>query len=297
MLPLIAGPLISGGIGLIGGLINNLFAKKNAENTNQANKEIAQETNNLNKEIADQNFAFQQDWNEYQKALQQQIFEREDTAYQRTAKDMMAAGLNPLSMQGTNGAGQIVSTTAPQNNFQAQQPAAMQQANLALDSMSTMISGITSIFSQINEMKKGNIERDLLQQQVDHQKLINDMLSRESKHKIDIGQYDTDMLPEKIMTHILDWTKNGRFGQAFDFNLKDMMDFFSEDKSIGVPFLDDIKKLIYNEVKGPENLAERIYEYQEEKERQRKQKHYEEIKNNEHVQKKFNEYKQQYGGR
>lgn len=46
---------------------------------------------------------------EYQKALQERIFQREDTAYQRTAQDMVKAGLNPLSMQGTDNAGSAVS--------------------------------------------------------------------------------------------------------------------------------------------------------------------------------------------
>lgn len=88
--------------------------------TNETNKAISDSVNETNKAIADQNLGFQRENLEYQKALQQQIFEREDTAYQRTVQDMAAAGLNPLTMNGTNASGDVVSTEAMHNDYQAQ---------------------------------------------------------------------------------------------------------------------------------------------------------------------------------
>lgn len=102
--------------------ISDATNKSNAEiaaATNDTNKAISDSVNETNKAIAEQNLGFQRENLEYQKALQQQIFEREDTAYQRTAQDMAAAGINPLMMNGTDASGDVVSTTPLQNDYQA----------------------------------------------------------------------------------------------------------------------------------------------------------------------------------
>lgn len=77
-------------------------------------------TNEANLEIANKNLEFQRENFDYQKALQEQIFNREDTSYQRTVNDMRQAGLNPLAMNGTNGTGETIATTPLNNNFQMQ---------------------------------------------------------------------------------------------------------------------------------------------------------------------------------
>lgn len=59
---------------------------------------------------------FVMDESDYNKALQQQIFDREDTAYSRTVNDMMNAGLSPLAMTGTNDSGSVVGNMSPPSN-------------------------------------------------------------------------------------------------------------------------------------------------------------------------------------
>lgn len=69
-----------------------------------------------NGQIADRNYELQQGQFEYEKALQQKIFDREDTAYQRALSDITKAGFSPIAALGkSSGAGNIVSIAAPQH--------------------------------------------------------------------------------------------------------------------------------------------------------------------------------------
>lgn len=84
------------------------------------NSEIAENNLDWQKEAFAQNQANWRENFDYQKALQERIFDREDTSYQRTVNDMRQAGLNPLAMNGTNGSGEAIATSplqqdAPQN--------------------------------------------------------------------------------------------------------------------------------------------------------------------------------------
>lgn len=71
---------------------------------------ILNHDNNTNNRL---NMLWQQEFAEenrdYAKSLQQQIFDREDTSYNRTVNDMMNSGLSPLAMSQTNGSGSVVS--------------------------------------------------------------------------------------------------------------------------------------------------------------------------------------------
>lgn len=146
------------------------YNQQSVTETNQANKDIAADTNQINYDVAMQNLDFQKDLQEYNKALQQQLFEREDTSYQRTAQDMQAAGLNPISMQGTNGSGAVVSMSAPENGFQAQQSSPMipfQKPNM----LNEFINAVSSVITNVEELKTGKLTRDKLRTETNANKV------------------------------------------------------------------------------------------------------------------------------
>lgn len=74
--------LIGGLIGGVGSLVSGMFNSENVEKTNTQNLQIARETNQMSMEEAQRN-------RDYQERLS-------NSAYQRSMKDMYAAGLNPI---------------------------------------------------------------------------------------------------------------------------------------------------------------------------------------------------------
>lgn len=108
------------------------------------------------------NLEFQRENLDYQKAIQQEIFNREDTSYQRTVNDMRLAGLNPVSMQGTNGSGEAIATNAPETQRTSDIQA---------------LSEIMNVISQLNVNRNNNsvsqAQSNLLKAQADNQKIKN----------------------------------------------------------------------------------------------------------------------------
>lgn len=238
------------------------------QSANEANLQIARETNETNKGIAEQNLGFQRENLEYQKALQQEIFNREDTAYQRTKADMLAAGLNPLSMQGTNGAGEAIATTPLNNQFQAQQSAPMQAPTFQkaqtmmspLQGILNMVQASTSIAGAVGNLSNLGVQRDLIRTQINKQNLENivyakqhgikdneilnpygwdDNQVREYKHKVEAGKYDSDSNPERIATAILEGL-NGRYNSLGSKALENVESTVREK----VPMVDEAIKYV-----------------------------------------------------
>lgn len=164
-------------------------------------------TNKTNKEIAEKNLAFERENLEYQKELQNKIFDREDTAYQRTVNDMRASGLNPLTMKGTNGAGQAIQTTAPQNKFVADP--------VSFNNAMNIISGISSTIAD-NKQKKA--QSDLLESQKTGQDIANNTAEQVALKEIEKLQAEIDSIRENTHGNRLDnYDKEYRNNNSEDF--------------------------------------------------------------------------------
>lgn len=101
--------------------------------------------------LATENFDLQKQNLEYQKNLQQTLFDREDNAYQRTVSDMRAAGLSPLALSSVNGAGSAVATEAPQNSAQpVNKLASYMQTLQFLGNMTEQVSKISNNLASSN---------------------------------------------------------------------------------------------------------------------------------------------------
>ena len=154
-------------------------------------------TNAANNEIAKQNLAFQKENLEYQKSLQQQIFEREDTAYQRKVNDLIAAGINPAvaaTGSGSN-AGSVVSTQAPHNDMKYQAP----QFNLGsvIDTFKSL-KQIESIEEQTNVAKQQADYLSSLKKKADSETvkigLENGFFTKSQEDRLKRIGFETDML-------------------------------------------------------------------------------------------------------
>lgn len=112
--PLIIGAAISAGAGLLSSHLNNKSARAaNATNLAFAEKQFAAQQQQ--QQFANEAYIEERD---YSRALQQQMFDREDTSLQRSVQDATAAGFSPLAALGNMaGAGPVVSSPSAPGNM------------------------------------------------------------------------------------------------------------------------------------------------------------------------------------
>lgn len=158
------------------------------------------EANATNKEIAEQNLELQKENLEYNKWVQQQTWLREDTAYTRKVADLQNAGLNTqLALGGGLPSGNIVTTTAPQNNYQKQAFTGygntLQPLMQSIKDATGVFNSSTSNAAQVNsmmadtankELNNGKIQADidLLQEAIRGQQIDNDVKAFDYAKKV-----------------------------------------------------------------------------------------------------------------
>lgn len=148
---------------------------------------------------SNRNYQNQLNLQRYNEALQQQIFAREDTAYQRTVKDMRAAGLSPLAMNGTNGAGEVIAQNAPQREN---------------PDFSTTVSSLFSVADMMNEFKSRQLQNE-------NMKLQNEYLKSSMQARLDQSSYSAESTRlANIMAQYLnsDRKRQEEFNKFFNIN-------------------------------------------------------------------------------
>lgn len=118
-------------------------------------------TNLANSYINYRNYQLQKDQFNYQRNIQQNIFQREDNSIQRRTQDLIAAGLSPVLAAGSGAsAGNVVSTKAPQLE-QFQNPVTDVMNVMALLKMKQDISMSEAQVDLIKaQAEKTNVESD-----------------------------------------------------------------------------------------------------------------------------------------
>lgn len=193
-------------------------------------------TNEINEKIAKQNLEFQKENQDYNRALNEEIFNRADTAHQREVEDLRKAGLNPLINTSGNEIGNATPTETIKNEYQHQDI-----GNL---------SAFNSISDLINQLQNFQIGIDY---------------GREQKAKADSATaqatVDKQTALDKInMSHLDKWTKNLLFKDLMREN--EYNSYFSINK--GMSEEERTSRILANLLRDEDNTgygyAESIYE-------------------------------------
>lgn len=139
---------------------------------------------------------------DYQKSLQEQIFQREDTAVQRRMTDLKAAGLNPnLAAGSAAGAGSVVSRSSTND--------------LNPGSVLDSLMAANQIKMQRQEVYNKQLESDILQTQ---KSIYNQQDVKSRLELLNLMDWDTDIYPSV--------DKNGgvHWNFLFDGNQKNTRD-------------------------------------------------------------------------
>lgn len=166
-----------------------------------------------NKEIAEQNLDFQRENLEYQKLLQQELFNREDNSYERMVSSARSAGLSPLGLQALPQAGQVA--TQPLNNqMNYESTSALTAISSLFQTFMGFKTGLAELANLNAQTNKTNAEA---QQIANSNSLFNYDLESEAynyrlfKDKVDYLIRDsewTDVLDNKEFLRRMGWTQN-----------------------------------------------------------------------------------------
>lgn len=136
--------------------------------TNKTNQEIARNQRNLDYQnfqqemgFAREQFDYQKEMDDYNKALQQQIFEREDTAVSRLIADAQRNGINPLTALNANQmqtSSNLLSSGASTSIPHANPTAGYTHQSADLSSLGNILGDVMNIARGVQEVKGMKID-------------------------------------------------------------------------------------------------------------------------------------------
>lgn len=197
MLPFLIPAIVAGIAGITATALNNasnesINAQQIAHSENMNEQQLALSHEALDAQKQQQAWANEQylENRDYSRALQQTIFNREDTAVSRVLDDARNAGLSPLSVLGMSaGAGQVVSSPSAPSSMVSNNQASLSHPNLrANDYGSLAQSG-----SQIAQMLATSFENRKAQ---DNQAFITQMQLAEQAKEAGLGRLHDKMMKQ-----------------------------------------------------------------------------------------------------
>ena len=121
-----------------------------------------------NEKIANDNLDYQRENLDYQRALQERLFQREDTNIQRQVSDARAAGVSPLAigLQGGS-AGSAIETQALNNSNRVDMMSGMSTDAQRAEMLINAISSVSNTISQVQGITRQKLENEYLQRTLD----------------------------------------------------------------------------------------------------------------------------------
>lgn len=161
------------------------------ERMNAANISMQKEANKLNLDFANKNF-------EYQKQLNNQTMEREDTAVRRSIADYQAAGLNKLLAVGQSAPTSTMQTAGGSAEQQiSRSESARQEAFIRNSQNMSVLDMALNTAGKVNELANSKTQRELINKQIAGQQIVNDW-NRIKKLREDYAR-ETDKEQRKLI--------------------------------------------------------------------------------------------------
>lgn len=274
------GAVIGAASSLFGSIAGNILNYRMQEKNYALAKE-ALEAQKAQQQWANDQYIESRD---YDRALQQQIFQREDTAIQRAVNDAQDAGFSPLAALGMPaGAGQVISSnSAPGNMVQNNQFATADMSGLGRD--------ITSAMSMVQTALSQNRQHevDIMMQEVDlaHKAKeagldrIHEAIQKDMDRDWDQRKHDSEMeeklqsrlsserlqrqLQETLLKHQEDMqTSDQEFQKAMLKSQQDFMSSNANNQGSGRGLHDVFNDIIDVVAKGDGKLAKWLRNHKE----------------------------------